>query len=184
MTPPSPNAPPPRLLIVDDEPHILAAFARALRSGATRDWPLTLRTDPRQAVELLQARDVDVLVTDLRMPHMDGLALLDEARRLRPLCVRMILTGSPDFETAQRAVNHAGAYRYLCKPWDDGDLLAHLQEAVDESRRLRAQSDDAQAWRDRQDPPSADALERRRLEALEPGITAVEWGPNGEVVIV
>jgi len=182
-TPPA-ESPLPRLLVVDDEPHILTAFARALHHGPMRGWPLALHSDPRRALDLLTARDIDVLVTDLRMPHVDGLALLDEARRLRPLCVRMILTGTPDFATAQRAVNDAGAFRYLCKPWDEAELRAHLADAAGEARRLRAQWDDAQAWRDRQDPPTAESLERRRLEALEPGITSVNLGPDGAVIIV
>lgn len=102
------------------------------------------------------------------MPQLDGGTLLVRARELDPRGVRMMLSAAADFGTVLDAVNRAGVFRYISKPWQDAQLLADVHAAL--------------AF----DPcaiPSPDELERRRLETLEPGITEVDWGPNGEVLM-
>ena len=74
-------------------------------------------------------------------------------------------------------------FRYLCKPWRDEDLAAHVDAALALAEVSRQQREAAQAWQDHREVPSSQELERRRLEALEPGLTHVEWGPNGEVLM-
>jgi response regulator RpfG family c-di-GMP phosphodiesterase len=86
----------------------------------------------------------------------------------------MVLTGTGDFETAQRAINETGVFRYLTKPWSETDLRSHVSAAIEKVRQAKAPAA-------REVDPQA--IERRRLEALEPGITAVEWGPQGEVLM-
>jgi two-component system, probable response regulator PhcQ len=109
-----------------------------------------------------------VLISDYRMPRLDGVTLLARARELDPRAVRMMLSAAADFDTVLAAVNRAGVFRYIPKPWSEPQLLADLHAAL---------VFDPCAM------PSAYELERRRLEALEPGITHVEWGPNGEVLM-
>lgn len=176
-----------RLLIVDDEPHILAALKRTLRlvppppgrTGIT----IEAHTDAATALDRLRVCDHDLVLSDLRMPLMDGLTFLHEASQLRPHAVRMVLTGSADFHTAQRAINEARVFRYICKPWTDAELVAEVADALAQAQQSRAQREAAQAWQDHRDAPSAEELERRRLEALEPGLTHVDWGPTGEVLM-
>lgn len=98
----------------------------------------------------------------------DGVSLLTRARELDPRAVRLMLSASADFGTLLAAVNHAGVFRFIPKPWTEAQLLADLQAAL---------AFDPCAM------PSAYELERRRLEAMEPGITQVDWGPNGEVLM-
>lgn len=172
-----------RLLIVDDEALVLSALQRSLRRSHGEALAVHTCDDAATALDLLRVRDVDLVISDLRMPAMDGLSFLKRAAALRPHAVRMILTGSADFETAQAAINEAGVFRYICKPWRDEALAAHIDAAIVQAAQSRAQRQAAQAWHDRQDQPSAEELERRRLEALEPGITHVEWGPGGEVLL-
>lgn len=174
---------PHRLLIIDDEAPVLAALQRSLRQRYGSALRVTALTDAALAIETLRVRDFDVVISDLRMPAMGGLEFLVRAAALRPHMVRMILTGSADFATAQAAINEAGAFRYICKPWRDDELAAHVDAALAHAAEASAQRSAAQAWHDRQDEPSAYERERRRLEALEPGITHVEWGPSGEVVM-
>ena len=158
-----------RLLIVDDEIPVLHALRRMLqRHFKPQHLAVEVCADPLQALKRLQQARFDVLISDYRMPRMEGVALLAHARELDPRTVRIMLSAAADFGTVLAAVNRAGVFRYIPKPWSEPQLLADLRAAI--------AFDPCAA-------PSADELERRRLEALEPGITQVEWGPNGEVLM-
>jgi CheY-like chemotaxis protein len=158
-----------RLLIIDDEVPVLHALRRLLqRHFKPRQLGVEICANPLLALQRLQQERFDVLISDYRMPQLDGVTLLARARDLDPRAVRMMLSAAADFATVLAAVNRAGVFRYIPKPWSEPQLLADLHAAL--------------AF----DPcaiPSAYELERRRLEALEPGITQVEWGPNGEVLL-
>ncbi len=158
-----------RLLIVDDEAPVLNALRRLLQLHfPPRQLRVELCDHPLHALQRLHEARFDVLISDYRMPQLDGVTLLARARELDPCTVRMMLSAAVDFETVLAAVNSAGVFRYIAKPWSEPQLLADLHAALT--------FDPCAA-------PSADERERRRLEALEPGITQVEWGPNGEVLM-
>lgn len=158
-----------RLLIVDDETPVLHALRRLLqRHFSPQLLGVEVCADPLQALQRLQQARFDVLISDYRMPRMDGVTLLASAKDLDPRTVRMMLSAAADFGTVLAAVNRAGVFRYIPKPWSEPQLVADLRAALEF------------------DPCAtlgADELERRRLEALEPGITQVDWGPNGEVLM-
>jgi two-component system probable response regulator PhcQ len=158
-----------RVLIVDDETLVLHALRRLLkRHFKPQQLGVEVCADPLHALQRLHEAHFDVLISDYRMPRLDGVTLLARARELDPRTVRLMLSAAADFGTVLAAVNRAGVFRYIPKPWSEAQLLADLRAAL------------------LFDPcavPSADELERRRLEALEPGITQVEWGPNGEVLM-
>ena len=164
-----------QLLIVDDEPSVLSALRRALRHHFAHEMGIETCADPALALTLVRDRKFDIVISDLRMPEIDGLAFLSLVSTLSPNSVRMVLTGSADFETAQRAINQTGVFRYLTKPWSDAELRSHFVAAIDHCRRLRAAAP--------AETLDAQTAERLRLEAMEPGITAVEWGPAGEVLM-
>jgi YesN/AraC family two-component response regulator len=174
---------PQRLLIVDDEASVLAALKRAVRHRFGQALIVETQVDASAALEILRVREFELVISDLRMPAMDGLTFLRHAAELRPHMVRMVLTGTADFATAQQAINDAGVFRYLCKPWQDEDLASYVDAARLFALNSRHQRNAAQAWQDHREAPSSQELERRRLEALEPGLTHVEWGPNGEVLM-
>lgn len=136
------------ILIVDDEPSVLTALHRSIRHRLGRFVHLTLEVDPRAALRRVEAKDYDVVISDLRMPSMEGLELLQRIGDRRPLAVRMVLTGASDFEVAQRAINEAGVFRYLCKPWNEQDLAMHLSDALSRGEAMRRQHDQARCWRD------------------------------------
>ncbi len=172
-----------RILIVDDEPYVLAALLRALRLRLGRRVQVRTQVDAWDALALAREQAFDVVISDLRMPKMDGITLLARIALLQPHSVRMILTGSADFGTAQRAINESGVFRYLTKPWHDTELTAHIEAALALAQQARSQREQAEQWQAQAVAPNAQELERQRLEALEPGLTRVEWGPQGEVLM-
>ena len=158
-----------RLLVVDDEEPVLHALRRLLqRHFKPQELVVELCSDPLHALHRLQEVRFDVIVSDYRMPRLDGVTLLVRARELNPRTVRMMLSAAADFGTVLDAVNRAEVFRYIPKPWHEPQLLADLSAALAFNPCAVA---------------SPDELERCRLEALEPGITQVEWGPNGEVLM-
>lgn len=172
----------PRLLLVDDEPSQLKALQRTLR-GLCPDLHLDLALGAEEALAHVRARTHDVIVADLRMPGMDGLALLGEAARWQPLAVAMLLTGVADFGTAQRALNEAGVFRYLTKPWEPEMLRSQVRTALAEFQRRATQQAQATAWQAGQGQLTPQELERLRLEQEEPGLTHVEWADDGAVLM-
>lgn len=117
---------PPRVLIVDDEELVATTMARALREVAS---DVVVANDATTALSLLSEGAFDVVVSDIHMPGMSGLALVD-AVRARDLDVPVILvTGVPSVETAASAVE-LGAFRYLPKPFEVETLRRSVQQAA------------------------------------------------------
>lgn len=173
-----------RMLIVDDENNVLRALRRTLqRAFAGEDLHLETFDDPRLALERLGNTMFDLVISDFRMPPMDGVTFLKRVRQLQPDSVRLILSASTDFDALMSALNEAEIFRYLTKPWDDDNLVATVRlgltrhEQLLEDRRL---ADEARLL---QGDMSVEEIEMQRLEADEPGITKVKWGPDGSVLL-
>ncbi|MEW6250793.1 MAG: response regulator [Planctomycetota bacterium] len=116
-----------RILFVDDEPQVLRGLERML-SGADCDWETEFAEGGPAALTLLAQRPFDVVVTDMRMPGMDGAALLKEVMRLYPAAVRIVLSGHSERELILRSV--AVAHQYLAKPCDPSELMTVITRAV------------------------------------------------------
>ena len=172
-----------RIMILDDEPNVTSALQRVLKRRWPRDVKVEVFNDPVSALMRAEHTAFDVILSDFRMPEMDGLVFLQAAKTLQPHAVRMILSASTELDTVLKAINDVEAFRYLTKPWQEETLIRQLQEAFQlhqdqaEERRL---ADDMRAQRGAMSPQE---LEQRRLEEMEPGITRVEWGPDGEVLM-
>lgn len=113
-----------RILFVDDETHLLAGLRRLTR--ANRHWTTFFAGGGAEALELLQATPVDVVVTDMRMPGMDGLELMEVLRERFPDLGRIGLTGYVDSERGRRAESLADAW--LTKPCSLDVLTAAVAE--------------------------------------------------------
>lgn len=126
-----------RVLAVDDEANVLAALRRSLRA---RGYDVDIAEGGAQALEMMAGQGFDTIISDMRMPGMNGAEFLQAARALQPQAVRMLLTGHADVASALQAVNQGEIFRYLTKPWDDAQLAASLNEGL-ERQRLRAERD-------------------------------------------
>jgi response regulator RpfG family c-di-GMP phosphodiesterase len=126
----------PKILCVDDEPNVLAAFQLNLR----RDFEVVAANGGEQALSILETTpDIKVLMCDMRMPRMNGAAVLTRARELYPHISRVLLTGQADTSSAISAVNDGQIFRYLTKPCDREPLVAALTAAVEHHRLVTAE---------------------------------------------
>ncbi len=132
---PSPDATPPRVLVVDDE----RAMAEMLADGlADHGYEAIAVADSEDAARRLRAEPFDALITDLRMPRVDGLSLLAEARRVSPDLPVFVMTAYGAVDSAIESIRQ-GATHYLTKPFKLDELLLFLDRALDE-RRVRREA--------------------------------------------
>ena len=125
----------PTLLFVDDEPSILAALRRVLRPYGYR---ILLAEGGAAGLDILEREAVDLIVSDMRMPHMDGVAFLKAARLRWPNTARILLTGYADMTSTVAAINEGAIQRYIAKPWEDDELINAIQEALARQQLERA----------------------------------------------
>lgn len=124
---PMTDASKPKVLLVDDEEPILNSLRRLLR---TQPYEVLLATSGAQALEIMARQPIDLVVTDARMPNMDGATLLAHINERYPDTVRILLTGYADLPTIIKAINEGQIDRYLSKPWSDDEMLLTLRQSL------------------------------------------------------
>jgi putative two-component system response regulator len=117
------------LLLVDDERPILGSLQRSLRQEG---YNICGATSPVEGLQVLSCREVGVVISDLTMPEMDGIAFLREAGRLSPDTIRILLTGNGNLENAMDAVNRLHVFGYLTKPWVSEEIRRTIRTAFDQ----------------------------------------------------
>ncbi|MEN0110627.1 MAG: response regulator [Planctomycetota bacterium] len=125
-----------RILFVDDEPNVLSGLRRMLRSERSA-WDMAFCDGGAAALERLAAEPADVVVTDMRMPGMDGAELLRRVRDRHPDTVRIVLSGHSDQELTLRAIGPA--HQYLSKPCEPDQLRNVISAAVTLHRRVSSE---------------------------------------------
>jgi HD-like signal output (HDOD) protein len=125
------------LLLVDDEPMVLRGLQRSLRSMQD-EWTMQSAGGGVEALELMKKRTCDVIVTDMRMPGMDGAQLLNEVRRRSPNTVRVALSGQCDRETVMSAIS--STHQYISKPCDARVLKDTINHAIALRNQLQTDS--------------------------------------------
>jgi DNA-binding NtrC family response regulator len=162
-----------RILLVDDESNVLSALKRALF-----DEPLDIVsvTKAEEALEIMKHDHFKVVVSDERMPGMQGSEFLARVKEEHPHTIRIMLTGHATVSAAMKAVNEGEIYRFFAKPWDDTNLKFAIRSAIekydleDENRRLL-------------ETVKHQSLEIKILEKRYPGITRVEKDSRGVFVL-
>jgi response regulator RpfG family c-di-GMP phosphodiesterase len=120
------------VVLVDDEPMVVTALQSFLQLETS--YNILTFTSAVEALEVLDDESIHVLVADYMMPDMDGITFFIKARELRPAATRILLTGYADKQNAIRAINEAGLYYYLEKPWDNDQLGMVIRNGVERSR--------------------------------------------------
>ena len=117
------------VLFVDDEERVLKSLKRGLISEPYR---ALFASGGKQALEILEVEPVQVIVSDMKMPEMNGLELLQEVAQKYPDIIRLVLSGYSHTSTVIAAVNEGQIFRYITKPWSiDNDIKPALTEAFE-----------------------------------------------------
>jgi len=113
------------LLLLDDEQDILNALKRLLR----KDFSIVTFTKGQDALNYLAEHPIDLIMSDMRMPEMDGAEFLTKSRSIHPGAMRLLLTGYSDMDSTIKAINDGGVYSYIGKPWANEELKLTLLTA-------------------------------------------------------
>ena len=160
------------VLLVDDEPHVLAGLRRALRR---EPFDVFCATSADEAFVILQARQIDVVVSDQDMPGTPGTVFLAKVRQEYPDTVRFMLTGKATMDVVIQAINEGAISRFFTKPCNNIDLAIAIRQAIQQKELLVAAKQLLRAVRQQ-----SAALEH--LERQYPGITKVRRDRGGVVI--
>ncbi len=119
------------VLIVDDEEMVGTAIRSFLELETS--YSVLAFTSAAEALDHMEVDDLHVVIADFMMPEMDGITFLVRVREIRPQATRILLTGYADRENAIRAINEAGLYYYLEKPWDNDHLKLLIRNGIERS---------------------------------------------------
>lgn len=127
-----------KILFVDDDPNILSAFRRQLH----KQFDINTANSGREGLTLMRTEGpFAVVIADMRMPEMDGIQFLKTAQEESPDCIRLMLTGNADQQTAIDAVNEGEVFRFLTKPCSTTLLVKTLEAALTQYRLLHAEKE-------------------------------------------
>jgi DNA-binding NtrC family response regulator len=153
--------PRPRLLFVDDEQRVL----NSMRIMFHRQFDLFLASHGAEALDIVKAKDIDVIVADHRMPKMTGVEVLSKVRTLSPRTVRILLTGYADLDAVEGSINDSEVFRFLTKPCAPKQLRETIELAAKLAREAPA-------------PPEAPLSPEETLEIVMESDTVTEISPE------
>ena len=122
-------ASPGRLLVVDDEENILRSLRRVLRHG---EWEIRTALDAERGLQELANFTPEVVLSDFRLPGMNGAEFLAKVKERVPRAQRILLTGHADQRAIEEAINRSEIFRFIAKPWNDSQLLLTVQSAFEQ----------------------------------------------------
>lgn len=177
-----------QILLVDDEPNILSSLRRALNAMPAEVFggsapQVEAFESPRAALARASEKSFDLVISDYRMPDLDGVALLERIAAEQPTIERIILTGYADLTGVMAAINRAQVFRFIAKPWDEMELRLAIQQALSHRALTLENQRLADLVRVQQGKLSRSELAMRRLEEQYPGITKVKRDADGAIEI-
>lgn len=166
------------ILLVDDEPNVLKALSRLLKQ-----YHLSTAGNSEEALLMAEQRQFDLVITDYKMPGINGVDFLILFKRMQPDAIRIVLSGFADLEGVQHAINEAEVFRFINKPWSNLEITTVVKNGLAHRRMLlenRALADQVRAQQKLL--AEKDAI-IKALEAEEPGITQVNWADDGSIIL-
>lgn len=177
-----------RVMLVDDEPNVLSALKRALGGlGLSAEERMRLEIEtfdsPEAALARARTTPFDLVVSDYRMPSMNGVEFLEQLLQVQPMIARLILSGYADLQGLVEAINRVQIFRFIGKPWHDVELKAAVRQALLHRDLMRENQRLADLVRVQQGKLTRQEMELRRLEDQYPGITHVKRADDGSIII-
>jgi DNA-binding NtrC family response regulator len=117
------------ILFVDDEKNVLASIKRVFFDEDRLE--LSFAGGGEEGLAHLKSKGATVIVSDMRMPQMDGIEFLKRSREVAPDAVRIVLSAYADIDSIMQSINEGHVWRYITKPWNDGDLILSVKNAID-----------------------------------------------------
>ena len=119
---------PNTILIVDDEENILKSLERLLEDEG---YKMFFANSGDNGLEIIKREDIQMVISDHRMPGMDGIKFLSEIKKILPDTIRIMLTGYADVDMAIKAINEGEVYRFITKPWNNNELLGAVKQGIE-----------------------------------------------------
>jgi DNA-binding NtrC family response regulator len=163
----------PKILIVDDEENILNSLKRLFRK---EPYEILTAMNGEEGLKILDDHQVNLIISDLKMPEMNGIEFLKKVKERDSLPLRIMLTGHADLKSVLDAVDQGEVYRFLLKPWDDEELKMTIRQALDYHR----------LWKENRTLVRTVKKQSQILQELErehPGISRVEKDEDGSIVL-
>lgn len=169
-----------KILLVDDEENVLRALERLFRR---RRYQVASFTSGFDALEAARSGEFQVVISDYRMPIIDGVDFLTQLRQSSPEITRIMLSGEADRDAILASINNAGIFRFATKPWDDEHLLEIVELAIAAHQRALETRIALDVHREMTDVAYRRKKAAEALEKESPGITQVNWSEDDEIVL-
>ena len=160
------------ILIVDDDKMILKSILRILRN---EDYQILTAQSGQEGLTILKDYEVNLVISDQQMPGMNGLEFLKRTKKEYPQVLAIMLTGHAEVEIAMNAINEAGVYKFILKPWDDNDLKVTIRRALETMELMQERESLLQRVKTR------DTI-IQDLEKEYPGISKIERDEDGYII--
>lgn len=170
----------PRIMLVDDDELILRSLTRAL---SCIEYDIEVYTCAEAALKRAQAGEFALVLSDYRMPAMDGVTFLKILKKQQPDTVRMILSAYTDLNALLSSINEAEIFRFITKPWQDYDLRTTVSHALSHRKVLLENRRLADQVRKQQDEINEQYKALQELEIMYPGITEVRRAKDGSILL-
>jgi len=175
---------PNTILIVDDEENILKTLERLLEDEGYR---IFFADSSLKGLEIIKHEDIHLVISDQKMPGMDGIKFLYEVKKISPDTIRIMLTGFADVNIAIQAINEGGVYRFITKPWNNVELLSAVKQGIEYynlqkelgrlNKRIQSQNIELKEWNFKLEQKVADQTKHIRdlfLDAIKSLVFALE----------
>ena len=175
---------PNTILIVDDEENILKTLERLLEDEGYR---IFFADSSLKGLEIIKHEDIHLVISDQKMPGMDGIKFLYEVKKISPDTIRIMLTGFADVNIAIQAINEGEVYRFITKPWNNVELLSAVKQGIEYynlqkelgrlNKRIQSQNIELKEWNFKLEQKVADQTKHIRdlfLDAIKSLVFALE----------
>jgi two-component system, probable response regulator PhcQ len=166
----------PKIMLVDDERNVLSSLRRTINAMPTGTFDSEVIIDTFEKPELALQRaaecEFDLVVSDWRMPGMNGIAFLNELIQIQPTIARLVLSGYGDFLSELKAINRIKIFHFINKPWDNENLRSLLVLALEHRRQLIANQRPSDRELRRESRLSE--IELQRIDQEQPTLTRIK----------